>query len=261
DGAGGEMGERGEDRTGADDHVVAQDRRQLRRTECQGVAKEEKRLPHRVDAFPLRCTVDCLDHLAVDGRVDRRAPCEAFLGRNAQEQRVQGTGGVITLSFIQADEVVRVALAQHVGAVAGYPRRRRGDRKPPIALQRELDYDWVFEGLRHLRRLSTGPAPRVPFWLDDICAARPHRLTSMPRSPSPWAPARRGWRRFLSRRFRTHSGLRVRPRSGTRLRRYRCAGSARRSCRRGSTQPRRQTCRLRYRYRSATPVLPSRLVR
>ena len=110
------------------------------RSERQAVLEGEPELPDGVDPAALPEPVAGRHHLPVERGVDRLAPAMALMRGDAKEQRLQATGGVIagTLPWIESDEVERVALAQHVGAVARNPARR-GLHGHPLAAQREVD--------------------------------------------------------------------------------------------------------------------------
>ena len=93
--------------------MVAQDRRQPRGREREGVLQHEDQLAQRMDATPLRDAIDGSHDLAVERREDGRSPGVALPGRDAREQRARPAGRVVVLPAapIGAQEVERVALA------------------------------------------------------------------------------------------------------------------------------------------------------
>ena len=121
--------------------MVAQEAMQVvwGRAEGQAVLEDERELADGVDPAALGDPVAGRHHLPVERGVDRLAPAVALTRGNTDKQRPQATGGVVagTLPRIESDEVERVALAQHVGAVARNPARR-GLHGHPLAAQREL---------------------------------------------------------------------------------------------------------------------------
>ena len=146
--------ERGVHVARAEDDVVAEDRRQLLGRERHGVLHLVRQLAGRVDPFPLGHAVDGAHDLGVERRVDGRAP-GVGLSRAATEElaaerarRVE----VHALPPVDLEEVVRVALPEHVGAVTRHPVGRRRDRHPVLPAQRELDDDGVLESVLHRRR-------------------------------------------------------------------------------------------------------------
>ena len=139
----------------AQDDVVAEDARQPRRRERDRVDQTHGRsrapggASHaRPSRRPPRTTSP------VHRRVDRRTPRVALPRPPADEQAAPATGrmGVEPGPLVDAEEVVRVPLAEHVDAVTRDAIGGAGDRDPALATQREVDHDGAGEP-------AAGPGP------------------------------------------------------------------------------------------------------
>ena len=169
------MGERGIDVAAAQDHVVPEDPAEALRGRPEGepVPQDERDLAEGVDPAPLGEAVPGRDDHPVEGRVDRFAPAVALAGGDADDQGPQPAGGVVAalLVGVEADEVERVALGQHVGPVAGDPAPGGVDGHP-LAAQGEVDDAGTLELRRRPARSHAGHygRPAVPFGLTRLVA-------------------------------------------------------------------------------------------
>ena len=109
-------------------------------------------------------SADRVDHFATRCRVDRFTPPVAVARPTADQEPPQRPGGVDTaaLALIGTDEVIRVAHAEHVGAVTRYAMGR-GLLDGPFASQREIYDDRVIQLTQDDRPIKRprGPAGRV----------------------------------------------------------------------------------------------------
>ena len=131
----------------AQEHVVAEDARQSGWPERDRVVDGMGELADRVQPPAFGHPVDGPDDLASHRRVDRSAPGVAVARPPPDEQAAPSTGRMRLEPgpIVDAEEVVRVPLAEHVDPVARDAIRRAGDRDPVLAAQREVDHDGVRE--------------------------------------------------------------------------------------------------------------------
>ncbi len=108
-----------------DDDVIAGQRPQVGgfvEVERPGVLEHDGNIPHHVDGVALGPTVRGLHHDAIRGRGYGLTPAVAILQTDAEQQVLQRAGTVEAhgaCTRLQADEIIGVALAEHVGPVAG----------------------------------------------------------------------------------------------------------------------------------------------
>jgi hypothetical protein len=126
-----------------------------RRANANVLCSAQPGLPHDVQPLALGHPVHGLDDHAVEGRKDRLPPSVAVPRPPPNQQPAQGPRGVQVKpgTVVGADQVIGVALAEQVGAVARDPGRR-GPLDRPLASKGKLDHDRVIE-LSHRRQPNT----------------------------------------------------------------------------------------------------------
>ena len=147
DAAGHEVRVEREDVTRADDHVVAGEVPRVHGgapAVAAGDAERRDGVADGVHPIALGHVVDRHADLPGRGGEDGLAPAEALAGRAARHQPPHGARWVQPAPFVGADEVVGIAHAQDVGAVARDPVGR-GLLDGPLAPQRQLDDDGMVE--------------------------------------------------------------------------------------------------------------------
>jgi hypothetical protein len=133
-----------------------------------GASRPERgpRLSDGMHPLALGHSVDRVDHFATRCRVDGFTPPVAVPRPTPDEEPPQRPGGVDmpALAVVGTYEVIRVAHAEHVGAVTRYAMGR-GLLHGPLASQREIHDDRVIEltqGDRPIERPETLPDGWVP---------------------------------------------------------------------------------------------------